>query len=79
MQAKKSRGSSTGSGGGGSGGSSGELQGDEAQRAKKRKKKDSRFASIQVFLVSECVLMLAQGTVGAYLVSGGWGGGACCH
>ncbi|XP_058011882.1 solute carrier organic anion transporter family member 3A1 [Ahaetulla prasina] len=75
MQAKKSRGSSTGSGGGGSGGGggggggSGELQGDEAQRAKKRKKKDSRFASIQVFLVSECVLMLAQGTVGAYLVS----------
>ncbi|XP_026528821.1 solute carrier organic anion transporter family member 3A1 [Notechis scutatus] len=65
MQAKKSRGSSTGGGSG----SGGELQGDEAQRAKKRKKKDSRFASIQVFLVSECVLMLAQGTVGAYLVS----------
>ncbi|XP_054990037.1 solute carrier organic anion transporter family member 3A1 isoform X1 [Sorex araneus] len=27
------------------------------------------FASIKVFLVSECALMLAQGTVGAYLVS----------
>ncbi|XP_063170532.1 solute carrier organic anion transporter family member 3A1 isoform X2 [Candoia aspera] len=68
MQAKKSRGSSTGGGGGGGGGA-GELQGDEAQRAKKRKKKGSRFSSIQIFLVSECVLMLAQGTVGAYLVS----------
>lgn len=32
-------------------------------------KKTSWFSSIKIFLVSECALMLAQGTVGAYLVS----------
>ncbi|XP_034987117.1 solute carrier organic anion transporter family member 3A1 [Zootoca vivipara] len=74
MQGKKPRGSSGegGSGGGGSNssGDGGELQGDESQRAKKRKKKSSPCVSnIQIFLVSECALMLAQGTVGAYLVS----------
>ncbi|XP_032638897.1 solute carrier organic anion transporter family member 3A1 isoform X2 [Chelonoidis abingdonii] len=54
---------------GSAGGGSGELQGDEAQRNKKRKKKVSCFSNIKIFLVSECALMLAQGTVGAYLVS----------
>lgn len=62
MQAKKPGGSS-------GGGRSGELQGDEAQRNKKKKKKVSCFSNIKIFLVSECALMLAQGTVGAYLVS----------
>uniref|UniRef100_A0A8C1J4K8 Solute carrier organic anion transporter family member n=1 Tax=Cyprinus carpio TaxID=7962 RepID=A0A8C1J4K8_CYPCA len=33
------------------------------------KKKPSCFANIKIFLVAECALMLAQGTVGAYLVS----------
>ncbi|XP_076847308.1 solute carrier organic anion transporter family member 3A1 [Brachyhypopomus gauderio] len=33
------------------------------------KKKTSCFSNIKIFLVSECALMLAQGTVGAYLVS----------
>ncbi|XP_049639252.1 solute carrier organic anion transporter family member 3A1 isoform X2 [Suncus etruscus] len=50
-------------------GSVGEPPGDEAQRHKKKKKKASCFSSIKIFLVSECALMLAQGTVGAYLVS----------
>lgn len=27
------------------------------------------FSNIKIFLISECALMLAQGTVGAYLVS----------
>ncbi|KAI5619392.1 solute carrier organic anion transporter family member 3A1, partial [Silurus asotus] len=31
--------------------------------------KTSCFSNIKIFLVSECALMLAQGTVGAYLVS----------
>ncbi|XP_040824746.1 solute carrier organic anion transporter family member 3A1 isoform X3 [Ochotona curzoniae] len=62
MQGKKPGGSS-------GGGRSGELQGDEAQRNKKKKKKASCFSNIKIFLVSECALMLAQGTVGAYLVS----------
>ncbi|KFO34581.1 Solute carrier organic anion transporter family member 3A1 [Fukomys damarensis] len=60
MQGKKPGGSS-------GGGRSGELQGDEAQRNKKKKKKVSCFSNIKIFLVSECALMLAQGTVGAYL------------
>lgn len=64
MQGKKPGGSS-------GGGRSGELQGDEAQRNKKKKKKVSCFSNITIFLVSECALMLAQGTVGAYLVSAG--------
>lgn len=33
------------------------------------KKKASCFSNIKIFLVAECALMLAQGTVGAYLVS----------
>ncbi|KAL7870537.1 hypothetical protein SRHO_G00080340 [Serrasalmus rhombeus] len=33
------------------------------------KKKTSCFSNIKIFLVAECALMLAQGTVGAYLVS----------
>lgn len=33
------------------------------------KKKMSCFSNIKIFLVAECALMLAQGTVGAYLVS----------
>ncbi|KAL8197461.1 UNVERIFIED_CONTAM: hypothetical protein K2H54_025395 [Gekko kuhli] len=51
------------------GGGGGERQAEEAPPgAKKRRKKGSScFSSIQVFLVSECALMLAQGTVGAYL------------
>ncbi|XP_018594913.1 solute carrier organic anion transporter family member 3A1-like [Scleropages formosus] len=43
--------------------STGHEQTDESQ------KKTSCFSSIKIFLVSECALMLAQGTVGAYLVS----------
>nr|XP_057931187.1 solute carrier organic anion transporter family member 3A1 isoform X1 [Doryrhamphus excisus]XP_057931189.1 solute carrier organic anion transporter family member 3A1 isoform X1 [Doryrhamphus excisus] len=33
------------------------------------RKKTSCFSNIKIFLISECALMLAQGTVGAYLVS----------
>ncbi|XP_042331511.1 solute carrier organic anion transporter family member 3A1 [Sceloporus undulatus] len=44
----------------------GELQDQEEEEGSSS---GGRFASIQVFLVSECALMLAQGTVGAYLVS----------
>lgn len=43
--------------------SSGDSQRDDDQ------KKSSCFSNIKIFLVSECALMLAQGTVGAYLVS----------
>lgn len=39
------------------------LQGDGIR------KKSSCFSNIKIFLISECALMLAQGTVGAYLVS----------
>ncbi|XP_029951973.1 solute carrier organic anion transporter family member 3A1 isoform X2 [Salarias fasciatus] len=39
------------------------LQGDGPR------KKSSCFSNIKIFLISECALMLAQGTVGAYLVS----------
>ncbi|KAJ3596437.1 hypothetical protein NHX12_002844 [Muraenolepis orangiensis] len=42
--------------------------GDIVQRDGPRKKK-SCFSNIKIFLISECALMLAQGTVGAYLVS----------
>ncbi|XP_071297384.1 solute carrier organic anion transporter family member 3A1 [Agelaius tricolor] len=52
---------------GGGGGS--ELPGAGAPRQRRRRRKVSCFSSIQLFLVSECALMLAQGTVGAYLVS----------
>lgn len=34
------------------------------------RKNSSCFSNIKIFLISECALMLAQGTVGAYLVSG---------
>ena len=34
-----------------------------------QRKKSSCFSNIKIFLISECALMLAQGTVGAYLVS----------
>uniref|UniRef100_A0A8C2UGU0 Solute carrier organic anion transporter family member 3A1 n=1 Tax=Coturnix japonica TaxID=93934 RepID=A0A8C2UGU0_COTJA len=47
----------------------GELPGAGAVRQRRRRRKVSCFSSIQLFLVSECALMLAQGTVGAYLVS----------
>ncbi|XP_069018957.1 solute carrier organic anion transporter family member 3A1 [Embiotoca jacksoni] len=33
------------------------------------RRKSSCFSNIKIFLISECALMLAQGTVGAYLVS----------
>ncbi|CAL8236945.1 unnamed protein product [Boreogadus saida] len=33
------------------------------------RKKSSCFSNIKIFLIAECALMLAQGTVGAYLVS----------
>ncbi|XP_071400302.1 solute carrier organic anion transporter family member 3A1 isoform X3 [Centroberyx affinis] len=33
------------------------------------RKNSSCFSNIKIFLISECALMLAQGTVGAYLVS----------
>lgn len=51
------------------------------------RKSSSCFSNIKIFLIAECALMLAQGTVGAYLVSctllgppgagGGAGEGAC--
>ncbi|XP_036399817.1 solute carrier organic anion transporter family member 3A1-like [Megalops cyprinoides] len=41
----------------------GDMQRDDNQE------KSSCFSNIKIFLVSECALMLAQGTVGAYLVS----------
>ncbi|KAL2088566.1 hypothetical protein ACEWY4_015465 [Coilia grayii] len=44
-------------------GSPGDIETDECE------KKTSCFSNIKIFLVSECALMLAQGTVGAYLVS----------
>ncbi|CAF88875.1 unnamed protein product, partial [Tetraodon nigroviridis] len=34
-----------------------------------RRKKTWSFSNIRIFLLSECALMLAQGTVGAYLVT----------
>lgn len=33
------------------------------------RKNSSCFSNIKIFLIAECALMLAQGTVGAYLVS----------
>ncbi|TNN33797.1 Solute carrier organic anion transporter family member 3A1 [Liparis tanakae] len=36
------------------------------------RKNPSCFSNIKIFLISECALMLAQGTVGAYLVSHSW-------
>ncbi|XP_053722349.1 solute carrier organic anion transporter family member 3A1-like isoform X1 [Synchiropus splendidus] len=42
---------------------------DEPEPEPDSQKKSSCFSNIKIFLVSECALMLAQGTVGAYLVS----------
>ncbi|XP_061670242.1 solute carrier organic anion transporter family member 3A1-like [Syngnathoides biaculeatus] len=42
---------------------------DEPEQDDVSQKKTSCFSNIKIFLVSECALMLAQGTVGAYLVS----------
>ncbi|XP_041966588.1 solute carrier organic anion transporter family member 3A1 [Alosa sapidissima] len=47
---------------------SSERSPEDTQRDDVQKKK-SCFSNIKIFLVSECALMLAQGTVGAYLVS----------
>ncbi|KAL6106786.1 slco3a1 [Pungitius sinensis] len=47
-----------------SGRSGGDLLEEDGPR-----KNSSCFSNIKIFLVSECALMLAQGTVGAYLVS----------
>ncbi|XP_073692072.1 solute carrier organic anion transporter family member 3A1 [Garra rufa] len=44
-------------------GSTPDTEPDECQ------KKTSCFSNIKIFLIAECALMLAQGTVGAYLVS----------
>ncbi|KAM9311922.1 solute carrier organic anion transporter family member 3A1 [Gastrophryne carolinensis] len=46
-----------------------EAPGEQAQSKKKKRRRASCFLNIKIFLVSECALMLAQGTVGAYLVS----------
>ncbi|XP_028679772.1 solute carrier organic anion transporter family member 3A1 [Erpetoichthys calabaricus] len=55
MQVKKQRAAERGTG--------------DVQTVDSKKKKSSCFSNIKIFLVSECALMLAQGTVGAYLVS----------
>lgn len=46
-----------------------EGSGADDQEQDDNQKKTSCFSNIKIFLVSECALMLAQGTVGAYLVS----------
>lgn len=46
-----------------------EQSGTEDPEQDDSQKKTSCFSNIKIFLVSECALMLAQGTVGAYLVS----------
>ncbi|XP_030048380.1 solute carrier organic anion transporter family member 3A1-like [Microcaecilia unicolor] len=58
----------SGAGSTGSGMPGGEATTGSGDPAKKRRRA-SCFLNIKVFLVSECSLMLAQGTVGAYLVS----------
>ncbi|KAM9754800.1 solute carrier organic anion transporter family member 3A1 isoform 2-T2 [Menidia menidia] len=55
MQVKKHRGSDRSAGD--------MLEGDGPRKT------SSCFSNIKIFLISECALMLAQGTVGAYLVS----------
>ncbi|XP_040198300.1 solute carrier organic anion transporter family member 3A1 isoform X2 [Rana temporaria] len=45
------------------------AEGGETESPAGKEKKVSPFLNIKIFLVSECALMLAQGTVGAYLVS----------
>ncbi|XP_067873743.1 solute carrier organic anion transporter family member 3A1 [Heterodontus francisci] len=47
---------------------SGQPRSSGASNVQKDQKK-SCFSNIKIFLISECALMLAQGTVGAYLVS----------
>ncbi|XP_078386148.1 solute carrier organic anion transporter family member 3A1 [Cetorhinus maximus] len=47
---------------------SGQPRSSGANNVQKDEKK-SCFSNIKIFLISECALMLAQGTVGAYLVS----------
>ncbi|XP_056137302.1 solute carrier organic anion transporter family member 3A1 isoform X2 [Lampris incognitus] len=64
MQVKKHRDPARSGGGGGGGGGGGDALRRDAPRAN-----SSRFSNIKIFLLSECALMLAQGTVGAYLVS----------
>jgi len=66
MQVKKHRDSDGSGGAGGGGGGGGD---DMLQRDGPRKNSTSCFSNIKIFLISECALMLAQGTVGAYLVS----------
>lgn len=46
-----------------------ERSGTDDPEQEDSQKKTSCFSNIKIFLVSECALMLAQGTVGAYLVS----------
>ncbi|MEQ2204525.1 Solute carrier organic anion transporter member 3A1 [Xenoophorus captivus] len=43
--------------------------GGDILESKALRKNSSCFSNIKIFLISECALMLAQGTVGAYLVS----------
>ncbi|XP_061748711.1 solute carrier organic anion transporter family member 3A1-like [Nerophis ophidion] len=45
------------------------ISSDEPEQDDVSQKKTSCFSNIKIFLVAECALMLAQGTVGAYLVS----------
>ncbi|XP_023841251.1 solute carrier organic anion transporter family member 3A1-like [Salvelinus sp. IW2-2015] len=44
-------------------------RGSDTSTGEGTRKKSSCFSNIKIFLISECALMLAQGTVGAYLVS----------
>ncbi|CAB1323166.1 unnamed protein product, partial [Coregonus sp. 'balchen'] len=44
-------------------------RGSDSSTGEGTRKKSSCFSNIKIFLISECALMLAQGTVGAYLVS----------
>lgn len=65
MQVKKHRDSDGSAGAGGGGGGDDMLQRD----GPRKKNSTSCFSNIKIFLIAECALMLAQGTVGAYLVS----------
>ncbi|KAG7269745.1 LOW QUALITY PROTEIN: hypothetical protein CRUP_006158 [Coryphaenoides rupestris] len=70
MQVKKHRDSDrSGGAGGAAGGAAGAGAGGDDGRDGPRRKPTSCFSNIKIFLISECALMLAQGTVGAYLVS----------
>ncbi|XP_007906532.1 solute carrier organic anion transporter family member 3A1 isoform X1 [Callorhinchus milii] len=48
---------------------SGESRGASGGSNVQKPEKQSCFSNIKIFMLSECALMLAQGTVGAYLVS----------